>query len=411
MATVEALVRDIASPQDLQVALAGGKPVVLHFWASWCEPCKQMDAVLAQLASDLPGIACMRLEAEAVDDVTIQYGVTTVPYFIFLRGGEVVDRLEGADPPTLTAKTTALARGGGVATSSGTAAAAASSAKAAGAAAAGGDVSGGTDSGGAFGRIKYLLSTWPVVLFMKGSSEAPRCGFSGRVVEALSKLAVAFKSFDILRDEEIRQGLKEYSNWPTYPQLYVRGELVGGCDIVTEMAGTGDLEALFREKLGPEYKAVAAAAVGAEAPPATAAAAAAATAAPTVTPADAAAAAAVPATTADSAGSVRERIKALLSGPSPVVLFMKGTPEAPRCGFSRRVVEALQAESLEFSSFDILRDEEVRQGLKEYSNWPTYPQLYVRGELVGGCDIVMEMRANGELGNTIREMAHRMDVP
>ncbi|GIL63217.1 hypothetical protein Vafri_17346 [Volvox africanus] len=330
MATVEALVRDIASPQDLQVALADGKPVVLHFWATWCEPCKQMDAVLAQLAADLLGIACMRLEAEAVDDVTIQYGVTTVPYFIFLRGGEVVDRLEGADPPALTAKATALARGGSVATSSGTAAA---SAKVAAAAAGGGD-SGATDSGGVFGRIKYLLSTWPVVVFMKGSSDAPRCGFSGRVVEALNKLAVAFKSVDILQDEEIRQGLKEYSNWPTYPQLYVKGELVGGCDIVTEMVGTGELEALFRDKLGPEYQAVAAAAVGGAATAAAEAPAPAAVPVPVPVP--------VPASTADSAASVRERIKALLSGPQPVMLFMKGTPEAPRCGFSRRVVEALQ---------------------------------------------------------------------
>ncbi|GIL80724.1 hypothetical protein Vretimale_9170 [Volvox reticuliferus] len=403
MAAVDALVKDVASPQDLQVALTGGKPVLLHFWASWCEPCKQMDVVLAQLAADLPDITCMRIEAEAVDDVTIQYSVTTVPYFIFLRGGEVVDRLEGADPPALTAKATALARGGVVATSSSSVA---TSAKAAGAVAGSGGAAG-TGGGGVFGRIKYLLSTWPVVVFMKGSSEAPRCGFSGRVVEALNKLGVAFKSVDILQDEELRQGLKEYSNWPTYPQLYVKGELVGGCDIVTEMTGTGELEALFRDKLGPEYKTVTAAAAAGAAP-----AGAAVEAAP---PAAAVPAAGTPiaasTATAESAESVRERIKALLNGPHPVMLFMKGTPEVPRCGFSRRVVEALQAEDLEFGSFDILQDEVIRQGLKEYSNWPTYPQLYVRGELVGGCDIVTEMRANGELGSTIREMAHRMDVP
>ncbi|CAI5966129.1 unnamed protein product [Closterium sp. NIES-64] len=74
-----------------------------------------------------------------------------------------------------------------------------------------------------------------------------------------------------------------------------------------------------------------------------------------------------------------------------------GTPEEPRCGFSRKVVDALMSEGISFGSFDILTDEAVRQGLKELSNWPTYPQVYHKGELIGGCDIVLEMKANGEL--------------
>ncbi|GLC39885.1 hypothetical protein PLESTM_000962500 [Pleodorina starrii] len=402
MATAEAAVGNVGSPQELQAAVARGKPIVLHFWASWCEPCKQMDTVMAQLAADLPAITCIRVEAEVVDDVTVQYDVTTVPYFVFLRDGKVVDRLEGADPPALTAKTTALARGGGDATTSAPAAAAGSATAAAAAAPA----AAGGGSGGVFGRIKFLLATFPVVVFMKGSAEAPRCGFSGRVVEALNKLGVAFKSVDILQDEELRQGLKEYGNWPTYPQLYVKGELVGGCDIITEMAAGGDLEVLMRDKLGPEFRAAAAAVLAA-------AGGAAAAAAPASAPpaGGASAAAPPPAAAAESSESVRERIHSLLNGSQPVMLFMKGSPEAPRCGFSRRVVEALQAEGVEFGSFDILQDEAVRQGLKEYSNWPTYPQLYVRGELVGGCDIITEMKAAGELGSTLREMAHRMDVP
>eukprot|EP00198_Chlamydomonas_reinhardtii_P014360 XP_001703697.1 glutaredoxin, CGFS type [Chlamydomonas reinhardtii] len=233
---------------------------------------------------------------------------------------------------------------------------------------------------------------------MKGSGEAPRCGFSSKVVAALQKLGVAFKSVDILSDEAVRQGLKEYSNWPTYPQLYVKGELVGGCDIVLEMAGSGELEALLRDKLGRDFQAVAAAAVAAGSSAAPAAAA----------PAAAAPSAAAP--SSEDAGAVQERIKALLAGPKPVMLFMKGSPEQPRCGFSRKVVEALQSEAVDFGAFDILSDEAVRQGLKEYSNWPTYPQLYVRGELLGGCDIVLEMKAAGELGSTVQEMLHRMDV-
>lgn len=81
-----------------------------------------------------------------------------------------------------------------------------------------------------------------------------------------------------------------------------------------------------------------------------------------------------------------------------------GSPDAPRCGFSRKVVEALDAIQQEYGYFDILGDEAVRQGLKAYSNWPTYPQLYVHGELLGGCDIIMEMAHSRELKSTIEEM-------
>ena len=82
---------------------------------------------------------------------------------------------------------------------------------------------------------------------------------------------------------------------------------------------------------------------------------------------------------------------------SPVMLFMKGSPDAPRCGFSRQIAELLAAEKVKFDSFDILSDEEVRQGLKTFSNWPTYPQLYADGKLLGGLDVVKELQEEGEL--------------
>lgn len=90
------------------------------------------------------------------------------------------------------------------------------------------------------------------------------------------------------------------------------------------------------------------------------------------------------------------------------MIFMKGTPEAPRCGFSRKVAEALSSDGISFGSFDILTDDNVRQGLKLYSQWPTYPQVYVQGELLGGCDIVLEMKQGGELKSSVDEMLHRM---
>jgi len=95
-------------------------------------------------------------------------------------------------------------------------------------------------------RIKTLLNSSNVILFMKGSADAPMCGFSARVVEVLNHQGTEFKTFDILSDSEIRQGVKEYSNWPTYPQLYVKGKLVGGCDIIMELAESGELTEVLK---------------------------------------------------------------------------------------------------------------------------------------------------------------------
>jgi len=97
----------------------------------------------------------------------------------------------------------------------------------------------------------------------------------------------------------------------------------------------------------------------------------------------------------------RARIETLIKN-RKVMLFMKGTKHFPACGFSNTVVEILKKEGVDFDTFNILSDAEIRQGLKEYSSWPTYPQLYVDGKFIGGCDIVTEMHQNGELA---RELA------
>ena len=86
-----------------------------------------------------------------------------------------------------------------------------------------------------------------------------------------------------------------------------------------------------------------------------------------------------------------------------VMLFMKGTPQSPQCGFSAKVVEILNREGASFETVDVLNDADIRQGIKEYSDWPTIPQLYVDGEFVGGCDIVIEMYQSGELSNVLAE--------
>ena len=87
-----------------------------------------------------------------------------------------------------------------------------------------------------------------VVLFMKGTPQFPMCGFSGQVVQILDYLGVPYKGLNVLESDDLRNGVKAYSNWPTIPQLYVKGEFVGGCDIVREMAEAGELQTLFDEK-------------------------------------------------------------------------------------------------------------------------------------------------------------------
>ena len=261
----------------------------------------------------------------------------------------VLDKLEGASAPALSAKVAAHA------------ARTAASPAAAASRAAVPDLA---------SRLSALLHSAPVMLFMKGEPSAARCGFSRKVVEALTAAGAPFSHFDILTDADVREGLKKLSDWPTYPQLYVNGELVGGCDIVLELAASGELQKTLQ----------------------------AATALPLPPPPPTAVAAAV------DAQSLEARLKALLAS-APVMLFMKGQPDEPRCGFSRKVVEALTAAGAPFSHFDILTDADVREGLKKLSDWPTYPQLYVNGELVGGCDIVLELAASGELQKTLQGTA------
>ena len=97
-------------------------------------------------------------------------------------------------------------------------------------------------------RIKDDISTNDVVLFMKGTPVFPMCGFSAAVVQVLSHMGVKFKGVNVLDDPSIRQGIKEFSNWPTIPQLYVKGEFVGGCDIVREMYQSGELQEMLQTR-------------------------------------------------------------------------------------------------------------------------------------------------------------------
>ncbi|KAL5676809.1 hypothetical protein ACJX0J_012940, partial [Zea mays] len=202
-------------------------------------------------------------------------------------------------------------------------------------------------------------------------------------VNILKQEGVKFGSFDILTDNDVREGMKKFSNWPTVPQLYCKGELLGECDIVIAMHDSGELKDVFEEHnipLKPQGRKNEE--VG------------------------------QPESATEKGGAVAEpigltdaqkaRLESLINS-SPVMVFIKGTPEEPRCGFSGKLVHILKQENIPFSSFDILSADEVRQGLKVLSNWPSYPQLYIKGELVGGSDIVMEMHKSGELKKVMSE--------
>ena len=198
---------------------------------------------------------------------------------------------------------------------------------------------------------------------MKGSPNNPKCGFSRTMVGLLKEQNVTYSYFDILTDNSVRQGLKTFSNWPTYPQLYANGELVGGLDVVKELIEEDEFKTSLPAEAFNDN---------------------------------------VPTDTA--VAELNQRLHQLINM-APVVLFMKGSPDNPKCGFSRTMVGLLQEQNVTYNHFDILTDNSVRQGLKTYSNWPTYPQLYANGELVGGLDVVKELIEEDEFVTSLPSQA------
>jgi len=255
-------VKELTSKQELEEA-AKKSVAVLHFWATWCEPSKAMEPVFAQLAVDAPQAKFFRVEAEEQPEISEAYDVAAVPFFLILKDSVVVDKLQGANAPELANK---VAKWAGSNTTT-REAAPASVGLASGAnviEAVKNDLTahathqhtppGKTAAHNSLaevekGELHKLVNSKPVLLFMKGTAGEPRCGFSRKVVEALNAVGVQFDTFDILGDETVRQGLKTYSNWPTFPQLYVKGELIGGSDIIAEMFQQGELEPLLRDAI------------------------------------------------------------------------------------------------------------------------------------------------------------------
>jgi len=212
---------------------------LLNFWAPWAEPCKQMNEVVVELARKYPTLLALHIEAETHSEIAESFDIESVPSFILLRGHTILGRISGADARGLTDAIAKHLNTGGIAppplsqtdkvpsTETTTTTSPASETPEA-----------------LEKRLRGLMSQSNVVLFMKGSPDVPRCGFSRKICALLKEQRVDFSHFDILTDESVRQGLKKLNDWPTFPQLIVKGELVGGLDIVQEMVETGEFNAI-----------------------------------------------------------------------------------------------------------------------------------------------------------------------
>ncbi|KIP11018.1 hypothetical protein PHLGIDRAFT_100311 [Phlebiopsis gigantea 11061_1 CR5-6] len=230
---------EVTSPEHFQQQLAVDlqRISLINFWAPWAEPCKQMNEVVLELAKRHPQLLVLNVDAESQADISESFEIEAVPSFIILQGHTLLGKIAGADATALTEAISKHVRTpSSVNPQSHTDLAPAAAP----------DVAEKTESQEELARrLHALMQQSKVVLFMKGSPDAPRCGFSRRIVGLLKDQGVEFSHFDILSDESVRAGLKVLNDWPTFPQLIVSGEFVGGLDIVQEMVENGELKEIL----------------------------------------------------------------------------------------------------------------------------------------------------------------------
>jgi len=216
--------------------------IVVSFIAPWSENCKATKELTRELLSDpdLKQVLFIELPAEEFPGVSLRYEVKSVPSVVLLRNKQVLEKLVGADVRNYASQVVQNSNDGTdvegvpVRTVERKPGAGGSSA------------ANPNDSIAMIDRLEALIKQSDVMVFMKGNPEQPRCGFSRQVVQLIKDTGVSFKTFDILEDEDVRQGLKDFSQWQTYPQIYVKGELVGGLDVLREMQELGTLEGVLK---------------------------------------------------------------------------------------------------------------------------------------------------------------------
>lgn len=237
-------IKEITSLQEWESHLTSLPPstlLIVSFHAPWAAPCAQMATVLSALAAGYPSgpdatTSWVSINAEDLSDISETYNVTAVPFLVLIRDGQVLETVSGSSAVKVRA---AIEKHAAAPSASSTAA----PAQANGAAPpaekqpeveqAEEETDPEKKKDELFKRLGELVRAAPVMLFMKGTPSAPQCGFSRQLVAILREHAVKYGFFNILADDEVRQGLKEFAEWPTYPQLWVDGELVGGLDIVS----------------------------------------------------------------------------------------------------------------------------------------------------------------------------------
>lgn len=206
-------ITNVTSVDQYYKVISSSSLTLALFSAEWAEQCKQIHAVMTELAKQFAGVQFVDVPAEELSEVALK--IDAVPTVIFFQAGKAVDRIDGVDIAALTAKCRKLA----------------------------GSSAGAGAKEPLEERLKALINRANVMIFMKGDRDTPRCGFSKQLIAIVNETGLAYDTFDILTDEEVRQGLKTYSDWPTYPQVYVKGELVGGLDIIKELLAGGELKA------------------------------------------------------------------------------------------------------------------------------------------------------------------------
>ncbi|KAG7200815.1 hypothetical protein KM043_003186 [Ampulex compressa] len=223
-------VTDLGTQKEFEDYTKSKELTVVHFYAPWAEQCSQINAVLEDLSTqeEYRSAKFARIEAEKVPKVSVKTGISAVPTVLLIKNDTVIDRIDGAHPAAVAEKVKMHLR----------------------------TVDTLLDEvlkprENLESRLKKLIHQSPCMLFMKGNAANPRCGFSRTIVSLLDSYKADYQTFDILQDNAVREGLKKYSNWPTYPQLYINGDLIGGLDIVKEMSEAGELEGMLPKKADP----------------------------------------------------------------------------------------------------------------------------------------------------------------
>ncbi|QSL64684.1 hypothetical protein MERGE_001986 [Pneumocystis wakefieldiae] len=245
MADPETL-NEIESVQQYKdfISLYGDQILVLNFYADWANPCKYMNNVFKELSIKFSNMKFANVKAEELEEIAESFGVTAVPFFVVLRSGQVLAKLSGANPSELTEMVTRFSAEPFSPLEKQESAVSIEKKE--------------QDLGlsrtyerdenaDLNTQLKKLIEAEPIMLFMKGTPTSPKCGFSKQIVDILNEHHIKYGFFNILADDKIRAGLKEYSDWPTYPQLYIRGNFCGGLDVVREMFNSGEIQQLLQQ--------------------------------------------------------------------------------------------------------------------------------------------------------------------